>query len=581
MLGLNRLGEPVSRLLAFLFLLAVFGLAVTEVHSFDIFWQLQSGRYLLETGRFIHTDLFTLASDVPRFEHCWLHDVLLYLFWKFGGAAGISWLKGGLLTLTVGFLAATARLRGASWWSLACCLPFVSLTTGGWLARPQLWTFLFFAFFLWLAERHCLQPSSRIYLWMLPALIVWANLHAGSVLAPALLLAYIVGTLPLLRNADAADWKRFRPFALLAGFCLLVPMATPYPLEWYQTLLRVASFGGHEGAPTTQQFNMDWRLTTFAAEPWFFYCLAGVGLLLISAWRSLKLRDICLLAGLGLMGWRLSRHTSFFYFELLAVMPIYLDTTIARLKATAHPLLKTVIQAVLLVLAIYGGVLFSAPARQGHGFFKPGLRHWHYPEAATRFIRENNLPANIYNTYDWGGYLAFRLYPDYLVFWDGRQDSPEMFDLGWRVMAGKTDWQQILDRFQVKTIVTRCLTMDTGQRYPLLDRLEQSNDWALVYADDWSLVFVREDAVPAAWLAQHHLDKDRIWQTLYSEAQLSVAENRWRYKAWWEMARIDLRRRRYQDAERHLTKYLSRSPVIDPVAERTLRMLAGLRGGQK
>ncbi|TYO95046.1 hypothetical protein EDC39_1239 [Geothermobacter ehrlichii] len=78
--GLSRAGERVWRGLVVAGLMLILGLAASQVRSFDIFWQLQSGRYILETRQFIHTDLFTLAADAPRFEHCWLHDVLFFRF---------------------------------------------------------------------------------------------------------------------------------------------------------------------------------------------------------------------------------------------------------------------------------------------------------------------------------------------------------------------------------------------------------------------------------------------------------------------------------------------------------------------
>jgi hypothetical protein len=56
---------------------AVLAVAISEVHSFDVFWQLQSGRYIWESQSMIHSDLFTLAADVPRSEHTWLHSLIL------------------------------------------------------------------------------------------------------------------------------------------------------------------------------------------------------------------------------------------------------------------------------------------------------------------------------------------------------------------------------------------------------------------------------------------------------------------------------------------------------------------------
>ncbi len=43
-------------------LLAILAVTISEVHSFDVFWQLQNGRYMVETMSLIHTDTFTLAA---------------------------------------------------------------------------------------------------------------------------------------------------------------------------------------------------------------------------------------------------------------------------------------------------------------------------------------------------------------------------------------------------------------------------------------------------------------------------------------------------------------------------------------
>ena len=53
-----------------LMLLAVLAVGMAEIHDFDTFWQLQSGRYMVEHREFIRADLFTLTPDIPRFEHC-------------------------------------------------------------------------------------------------------------------------------------------------------------------------------------------------------------------------------------------------------------------------------------------------------------------------------------------------------------------------------------------------------------------------------------------------------------------------------------------------------------------------------
>ena len=59
-------------------LLLFFGLTSSRVHDFDLFWQLQTGKFIWQSGSFIYQDLFSLAAAAPRWEHCWLHDLIVY-----------------------------------------------------------------------------------------------------------------------------------------------------------------------------------------------------------------------------------------------------------------------------------------------------------------------------------------------------------------------------------------------------------------------------------------------------------------------------------------------------------------------
>jgi hypothetical protein len=162
--------------------------------------------------------------------------------------------------------------------------------------------------------------------------------------------------------------------------------------------------------------------------------------------------------------------------------------------------------------------------------------------------------------------MAFKLFPDYLMFWDGRQNSSEMFQLGWNVMAGKPDWEDVLDKFDVNTIVTRASTIDTGQKYPLLDRLYSHPDWSLVFNTESSMIFVRKGSMSEGWLRNHSLPKDKMDDTILSEAHLMVSVNPGRYMAWWEMAQIYIKRQQYKNALFAVNQHIARSPRQNPVA---------------
>ena len=568
-----------------LLLLAVLAVGVSEIHDFDTFWQLQSGKYMVETGSFIRTDLFTLAPDVPRFEHCWLHDLILYGLYQVGGYPALSIWKGLMIAGTAMVLAATALLRGASLLAVVLVLPVFLLSSGTWTARPQLWTFFIFALFVLLLERYRIRPT-RAILWLFPLAVFWANLHAGSILAVAILAAYLVGL------GVMAGWRREwrgTGLPLLALAVVLVGAAsllTPYPTAWLRTLLASPQQGasidaaGQKVGAMVFVFNMDWTPTTFQNSPLFYYALAVATVIMLLGWRRLFLADLCLMAGLALMGLKLVRHTPFFYFGVVAILPVYLDAAVKPLRERFSPRLRQLATVAVLLMGCAWGWLFYQPLWRIYGPFNAGLRTWHFPVAAAEFIEREKLPKNIYNTYDWGGYLSWKLYPDYLVFWDQRQNSAEMFRLGWEAMAGKPSWRDTFTRFGINTVVTRSSTIDTGQRYPQLDLLRMSPDWHLVFADDTALVFVREGSVPSGWLAERSLPKERMDDTILATARLMTDVDPNRYMAWNEMAQVHLRRRQLPEGKAALEQYLRRTPQRDLQAEQTWQMLDNMTRGR-
>ena len=102
---------------------AILSVAISEVHSFDVFWQLQSGKYIWQTKSMIHSDLFTLVKEAPREEHTWLHSLILFGLYSLGGYSIISLLKGVLVTGTLVCLVAVARMRSATWAAILLVVP--------------------------------------------------------------------------------------------------------------------------------------------------------------------------------------------------------------------------------------------------------------------------------------------------------------------------------------------------------------------------------------------------------------------------------------------------------------------------
>jgi len=149
------------------------------------------------------------------------------------------------------------------------------------------------------------------------------------------------------------------------------------------------------------------------------------------------------------------------------------------------------LNALLLVLILAGAgskiavelVRMRDPAIWGRGL----------PLEAVDFMRDHQLPGQMFNSYNWGGYLIWSLYPDEPVFVDGRTD---LYALNSRVLEDyarvhwiRPGWQEVLDAYPIGHV----LTEHTG----LLDMmLGQTPGWEVAYRDDVAVIYVREGEAP-------------------------------------------------------------------------------------
>ena len=117
-----------------------------------------------------------------------------------------------------------------------------------------------------------------------------------------------------------------------------------------------------------------------------------------------------------------------------------------------------------------------------------------YPVEAADFIGASGLRGNMYNWYDWGGYLIWRLAPERKVYIDGRNINPGMhwessvINMGFD-QPGQYNWKTLLERYAVGYVVIPAEFR--GKRFPLFERLYQDPDWALVFGSGNSAVFAR------------------------------------------------------------------------------------------
>ena len=182
----------VKRLFAILLGVAFFAMAVRETIDPDLWWHLRTGEAILAHG-IPQTDIFSYT--VPEHEWVvqqWLTDVVMWLVYRVGGAAGLIIVFAGLVTAT--FLLIYKRCAGRPY--LAAFTVLLGLLTAALPigVRPQMVNIFFLPLFLFILEGYREGKVARKRLYLLPLLtLLWANMHSGFMVGVAVLALYVVG----------------------------------------------------------------------------------------------------------------------------------------------------------------------------------------------------------------------------------------------------------------------------------------------------------------------------------------------------------------------------------------------------
>ena len=109
------------------------------------------------------------------------------------------------------------------------------------------------------------------------------------------------------------------------------------------------------------------------------------------------------------------------------------------------------------------------------------------PAKAADWIMANRPAGKLFNSYNWGGYLLWRLWPEYPIYADGRTDVyPNAFLQEYlQIVTGQLDASALFDERGIRTVIIE-------QASPLVKQLTQSGRWREAYRDELAVVLTRD-----------------------------------------------------------------------------------------
>lgn len=594
----SPLPEWLPRIAGWILVGAIGFALTTAVIDSDFWWHLASGRWMAEHRQLLDHDPFGPGLDFGEgtvrrdfvLKQFWLAQLLFHAVWELAGPTGMILLRAVILGAL--FALVWRRLR-----ALGAPAPLAALGVGAaaqviiveiaYVAdRPQLFTSLGLVVLLELLDRAF--EGKRWAQWSLPALFaLWSNLHAGFVVGAGVAGIYALARVRSLREAP-------RPF-LFTGAALLAGGLNPCGFEaaWQAFGTSAASASPYWRQIVEWQSIFDHATVAGIARrlPALFWLgiAAAVGLLLhLLRPRSIRWERVAIALVATAMGVRAIRFIPFFAVVAAEVAALGLGPWAVRLAAPAVDRARRAAPFLSAgaVLAVAGWFVLLGARTTALGAEKPYNASL---EPAVKAIRDGGLRGVLFNDHNDGGFLVHALPPSVKVFIDGRALSIRAFELSRMAVDAPEDpapfaaavpaYKAILGLAGAEMVLLPGADPVSGTLVRLSEVLLRDPDWAVVFADARSILFVRRTGPLGRYAQARQLPAQAGYANMLAIAsQVARGGHGHGMQAWKLTAAVGLARTgRGAEALPLLLDY-ARSAPGDPLV---LRLRSELAGGAR
>ncbi len=485
--------DPMRNRTLFLILIAivVMTLAAGVVKDPDFWWHLRTGQLIFDTGTIPKADMFSFSVNGKEWiTHEWLSELLIFVVFKAGGFAALIFVFALIVcaTFQVSYLVAMRR-GGDVFVSGAIVLLGTVATMPVWGIRPQIISMLLTSVFIAVLFDYVRRRSAN-KLWPLPLLmLLWANLHASFALGIALTGLTVVAIVieELWEGTFSRETiRQCLPILLVLvasiGLALLNPSGyrlLTYPFETLASPMMQTHI--------EEWFSPDFHQVRFI--PLMVLIVVCIVVLAVSPGRR-RVSDLVIFCAGLVAALRSGRHVP--VFALIAIPIIAEHATVILISRkpglfgkedTSVPVGNAIVLRICLIFValLLFGVHFKKVTAQ-----QPMAETRIYPKAAIEFLAGEHSLDRIFNCYDWGGYFIWRLYPERLVFIDGRADvyGDTLFEEYFNTSNGQPNWRETLNKYQINAALIK---PDSA----LASLLRVDPDWRKVYEDKQAVVFAR------------------------------------------------------------------------------------------
>ena len=451
--------------------LAVFSIflaCLSTNYDYDLFARLIVGERFVEYGILPYQDFLSYTTTHPWYDHEWGSGVVFYLLIKYLGAFGLLIFQALMMFLTAVFIIKTQKLQKHAFppsllFMAAFLAIFTHLNPG--LVRCQLFSFLFFSIFLYILEKTRLGKTKNL-IWLFPLIVIfWNNVHGGVVSGLGLIAMYFAGAI-----LEKKPWKKYLAVLAVSGLTLII---NPYGIKYLNFLFSAAT--------KHRKYIVEWwpfyakRHIVYYLIPSLFSIFGVLTALKTKKYNYTKLIVLLMTVYMGLA------HVKLLSLSVIVVSALCYNDIIILLHKCLRIFKK-------IEKSLYPAIFILALSIPLFSPLAPRADDTKFPFYELEFLKINNIKGNLVSPFGLGSYATYKLYPDNLIFMDGRYEEVyndkefmvlKHFDL---IMD---NWRDIYQKYPTDIIMTY---KDT-ETYILL---QEDSDWVHIFDGKLCGIFVKK-----------------------------------------------------------------------------------------
>jgi hypothetical protein len=461
---------------------------LSSLRNYDVWVHLRVGSWILANKTWPTTGLFSQAANFPWRDFNWAGDAAIAMGYRILGLSAVAalWMVYRLVLAAITFCLA-GGLRGNFWLAAGLSAVAQYLLFGlGPIAGGN--SAMFFAIELLVLLESQGTGGFRSLVWLAPLFVLWANVDFGFVYGIGLLVLFlatlIAEKLIAKSDAKAAGENGLETAVWGVGACVLATFLSPYGYHSYSTFFAV------QASPANRYIFEYTAMTFHQPQDYVFLLLTMAAFLTFGLRRS---RDL-FLALVFIVCTALSFHAQHDnWLGVLGALAVIGNEVpeegVVRREGPQRRLRWMVLPAAVslgLVVALYGLVV-----PRDHKALVDRIAQ-SLPVRACDYIRQQQLPAPLFNTQTWGSFLTWYL-PEYPVSIDSRRALyPDEWETDYfRVMKVLAPYQSFAPMMQARTLLLY-------KQSVMADALRGLAGFRVAYEDSLAVVLVHDNETRAS-----------------------------------------------------------------------------------